>query len=307
MTESLNFEAGFLKEAEQAGCDVSFLRGLLKEADEMVASWKAAFDELADQSGDPNYRTKLAHELIYFNQRYPEVIKQAGLEDFMGSVNNGFNQAGSWITNFIKQHPEFLSQLLKGGVGGGLGGLALGGLMGHPGMGMMMGGLAGAAAYPAYNMGYLNSLFNEPAGAADKTEQTPAIKPATPATSGVAGGLSVPATLMQPPPTPKPMMAVQPPVQTPGMPKHSELKELSLSDILKEANQSGFGASGNGGSAAASTFSNSSPGQSYPTAPTAPPVQPAMQAPMLGATGFNQQVFNQLVNPGRKPMASAFA
>jgi hypothetical protein len=176
--EYIQFEAGFLKSAEEAGCDVTFLRGYIKEADEIVELWKNAFDELAEKSGDPLYRYKLANEILYANMLKKDLEKRADFgstmssipehfKSFLGGMNNSglggaqnklqdffTNHAGNgqgmgggimkWLADSLHNNPNLLSSLVAGGGGGGLLGLLLGAVMGHPLAGLMLGGLGGA-------------------------------------------------------------------------------------------------------------------------------------------------------------------
>ena len=164
--EYIQFEEGFLKEAEANGCDIDFLRGYIKEADDITDMWKAAFDEMAEKSGDPLYKVKLAMELASFSNDFPELLKQAGFEDMANSAMSGWgdfsknlgqglhlDQAQGWlqkqnlgpmINNALRNNPNLLSSLVAGGGGGGLLGLLMGALTGHPMMGMMGGALGGA-------------------------------------------------------------------------------------------------------------------------------------------------------------------
>src|ERR1035437_6841276 len=87
------FEVGFLKEAAAAGCDTAFLRGYIDQADEIVNIWKEAFDELAEKSGDPLYRYKLANEILYFNSIIPELEKKAGAMDVIKGLPQQFQSA----------------------------------------------------------------------------------------------------------------------------------------------------------------------------------------------------------------------
>ena len=184
--EYVEFENGFLKEAEAAGCDMPFLKGYLKQADEIVELWKNAFDELAEKSGDPLYRYKMANELIYANMLRSELLKKADAaavaqptqpitdqyQSFLGkNVNpSGFGQIQSQLENFLSRHnsgpgmwagfmrwltaqlhnnPNLLSSLAVGGGGGGLLGGLLGALTGNTMTGMMLGGLGGAGVSAA--------------------------------------------------------------------------------------------------------------------------------------------------------------
>ena len=217
--EYLEFENGFLKEAEAAGCDVPFLKGYIKQADEIVGVWKNAFDELADKSGDRLYRYKMANELLYANMIRKDLEKRALAEapiqpvsnqydapigpgqpvsnqyqSFLGNGFPGVGQMQKGVENFLSQHssgngmmsgvmkwltaqlhnnPNLLSSLTVGGGGGGLLGLLLGALTGHPMTGMMLGGLGGAAI-SAY-MG--NKSYNDAANDWMNPKPNPEPKP----------------------------------------------------------------------------------------------------------------------------------
>lgn len=258
--EYIKFEEGFLKEAELHGCDVPFLRGYIKEADEIVEIWKEAFDELAEKSGDPLYRFKLAQEICYLNQIKPILQKQAGIQEmlqhapaqyqqFLGGMNQGGmsdiqnklqqfihgHEGGmgggimKWLSDALQQNPNMLSSLTTGAGGGGLLGLLLGAAMGHPGMGLMLGGLGGAglgayegnqgvqtAAKDAWNsyaqpkvdqVGNMLHHATQSIGKNDHIGDSTApttVPPQTPQSMH-----------MPPPPIPKPVAPITPPVTPP--------------------------------------------------------------------------------------------
>ena len=81
--EYLAFEAGFLKEAAEAGLDVPFLKGLIAEAEEIQNKWAEFFEEAEKESGDPLFRVKLANEIVMWNIQNPPLNKTAGLSDFL--------------------------------------------------------------------------------------------------------------------------------------------------------------------------------------------------------------------------------
>lgn len=189
------FVEGFIKEAGDNGCDTDFLRGYIDQADEIVNIWKEAFDELAEKSGDPLYKVKLANELVYFTMRLPELEKKAldlssisgGFQKMIGGMNTaGMSGMQNQLQNYATQHsqgngmmsgmlkhladalhnnPNMLSSLVSGGGAGGLIGLLLGVLTGHPMIGMAMGGLGGAGA-GAYlgNSNFQNSINSSMSG-----------------------------------------------------------------------------------------------------------------------------------------------
>lgn len=236
--EYIQFEEGFLKVAAEHGCDIPFLRGYLKEADEIVEKWAAAWDELAAESKDPLYKTKVAMELIRLSQMREQLYKQAGAEGLLGGLNSymsgmtggGMGQAQNWlqgqkwmpegISSYLKSNPNALSGMATGGVGGGLLGLLLGALMKHPMLGMMLGGLGGAGLGAMGTNQNFMSQFNKPEGGTPpvaKPETTPGAAPAAPATPPTAPVTPPPEKPIVPPanaqgPTP-------PPVKPPQMPK----------------------------------------------------------------------------------------
>lgn len=206
--EYTEFEEGFLKEAKAAGCDVDFLRGYIKQADEVVEIWKNAFDELAEKSKDPLYHYKISQEIMYLSMLAPELEKKADLaastkqyQNFLGGMNEGGMEAPQkamqhfagehttgmgggimkWLQEALQKNPNMLSSLATGAGGGGLLGLLLGAVMGRPGLGLMLGGLGGAglSAFAGnQNMvdgakGYWNKLTApKPAGpAGDQLQQ----------------------------------------------------------------------------------------------------------------------------------------
>ena len=156
--EYIQFEEGFFKEAAAHDCDIAFLRGYVKQADEIVEIWKQAFDELAEKSGDPQYKIKMANELVYLSMVSPNLTKQAegGFESFLGGLGKSVPMLGdaqNWISkgglgqtigDLFKKNPNMLSSLIAGGGGGGLIGLLIGALTGHPMLGLTLGGLGGA-------------------------------------------------------------------------------------------------------------------------------------------------------------------
>ena len=153
--EYTKFVDGFIKEAELVGCDGDFLRGYIDQADEIVNIWKEAFDELAEKSGDPLYKIKVANELVYFTMRLPELEKKAfdlgSMQNQLEGYANNHSQGNGMMSGVLKQladslhnNPNMLRSLVSGGGAGGLIGLLLGVLTGHPMIGMMMGGLGGA-------------------------------------------------------------------------------------------------------------------------------------------------------------------
>jgi len=179
----IQLEEGFLKEAEEQGCDVDFLRGYLKQADDIVEIWKTAFDELAEKSGDPQYKIKLANEIVMFNLTYPDMIEKLayGYEDFLKDTTQHLNLKpiqqwaqnaglGTTITNALRQNPNLLANLMATGAGGGLIGLILGSLAGHPGTGLMLGGLGGAGFGALGGQKYLEQLWG---GKAEQPETQP--------------------------------------------------------------------------------------------------------------------------------------
>ena len=165
--EYVRFEEGFIQEAVESGCDEQFLRGYIKEADTIVDTWRQAFDELAIASGDPNYRVKLANDLIYFSLINKGLDKQAAPGDIGSQLGTFLGQTasklgmGDAVAKFFAdpKNQDFFKHMSFGGAGGGLIGLLLGALMGHPAAGLMAGGLGGAAFGAAYNQGYLSNLF----------------------------------------------------------------------------------------------------------------------------------------------------
>ena len=241
----MEFEKGFLKEAQEAGCDITFLKGYIKEADEIVEIWKQAFDELAEASGDPLYRYKLANEIIYAGEllkkaeneihpnatAYPPDNTPGPSEPFMNLLGrttgmDGWQQGlqgwasknqgdGKGILGFLVQamqkNPHLLTSLLSGGAGGGLLGLLFGGAMGSPGLGLMGGALAGATG-SAYlnNQGIQDSVSNwgnpKPDSAASDAS---APKPA---------GTDTAAPTTPVPPKPNPVPVNPTPTNAPGTP-----------------------------------------------------------------------------------------
>jgi hypothetical protein len=169
--EYIQFEEGFLKVAEQEGCNVNFLRGFIKEADEIVEKWALAFDMLEKEYNDPQYKTKVACELIRMTMISPAILKKA--EEAppaqtteptgIAGLLSGFTKGTGWqnsleqglggqgapgflgsIVKYLHENPDTLSGVIGGGGTGGLIGLLIGALLGHPLVGLMLGGLGGA-------------------------------------------------------------------------------------------------------------------------------------------------------------------
>ena len=85
--EYIQFEEGFIKQAEAEGCDGNFLRGYIKQADEIVDVWKRTFDALAEESGDPLYRYKIANELIYLSTELKKTAVASGMPPTPATTN----------------------------------------------------------------------------------------------------------------------------------------------------------------------------------------------------------------------------
>jgi hypothetical protein len=231
--EYIQFEEGFLKVAAEHGCDIPFLRGYIKEADDIVEKWAAAWDELAEESKDPLYKTKVAMELIRLSQMRDQLYKKAGAEGLLGGINSymsgmtggGMGEAQNWlqgqkwmpegISGYLKSNPNALSGMATGGVGGGLIGLLLGALMKHPMMGMMLGGLGGAGLGAMGTNQNFMSQFNKPAGGTP-----PKAEPAPTSASPAPGAAPVePPPHVEPPVAPVANPPTGPVVKPPQMPK----------------------------------------------------------------------------------------
>src|SRR5579859_2811084 len=107
--EYITFEEGFLKEATNHGCDTEFLRGYIKQADEIVDIWKEAFDELAEKSGDPLYRYKMAQELMYLSMIKPDLEKIANFDmsQIPSQYQNLLSQNQGGISNWQNQLQQY--------------------------------------------------------------------------------------------------------------------------------------------------------------------------------------------------------
>ena len=83
--------------------------------------------------------------------------------------------------------------------------------------------------------------------------------------------------------------------------------KLYITEILKEANEIGFGAPGQGGSSQDVAFSQTSPGPSMPLQTQPPPLQPQsglggmMLPPMNNVGGLGMQPQLNLTTPSFKP------
>jgi hypothetical protein len=166
----ITFEEGFIKEAVNNGCDEHFLRGYIKQAEDTMDMWKAAFDELALIHNDPQYHVKIANEIAYVCLAHQDIItKIAGEQGFsypqmMSDITHGVPEIakgqkylsslpndnpgfmggiGNRLVGAFKNNPNLLSSIIAGGGGGGLIGLLLGALTGHPWLGLIGGATGG--------------------------------------------------------------------------------------------------------------------------------------------------------------------
>ena len=183
----MRFEEGFLKEAAAQGLDVGFLKGMIAEASEIQQKWAEVFEEAEKESGDPQFRTKLANEIVYWSiSTNPPIEKDANwLDDMMASqggegVQNFFNDTGNVISGAKEGDPGYNQHggwggAAAGGVGGGLLGLLIGLLTKNPMLGLMLGGLGGAGLGGLFGSGYAQKHWGggdtnlaNPEGAADQ-------------------------------------------------------------------------------------------------------------------------------------------
>ena len=170
---SESFKAGLIKAASDAGGDGAYIEGFLKEASVLGESIDFFINEAEKQSNDPEFRTKLAAELLpllYGKEKAalyaPLFVKEA--EGWLDDIGSYFNQGGEWVgtqlgnmfaekgnQESMDKYKNMGSGILGGGVGA-LGGLLLGkGLNISPIAGALVGGLLGGAAGHFGNQGYL--------------------------------------------------------------------------------------------------------------------------------------------------------
>lgn len=170
---SESFKAGLIKAANEAGGDGAYIEGFLKEASVLGESIDFFINEAEKQSNDPEFRTKLAAELLpllYGKEKAalyaPLFVKEA--EGWLDDIGSYFNQGGEWVgtqlgnmfaekgnQESMDKYKSMGSGILGGGVGA-LGGLLLGkGLNISPIAGALVGGLLGGAAGHFGNEGYL--------------------------------------------------------------------------------------------------------------------------------------------------------
>lgn len=170
---SESFKAGLIKAASDAGGDGAYIEGFLKEASVLGESIDFFINEAEKQSNDPEFRTKLAFELLpllYGKEKAalyaPLFVKEA--EGWLDDIGSYFNQGGEWVgtqlgnmfaekgnQESMDKYKNMGSGILGGGVGA-LGGLLLGkGLNISPIAGALVGGLLGGAAGHLGNQGYL--------------------------------------------------------------------------------------------------------------------------------------------------------
>ena len=121
------FESGFLKHAHDQGTDPAFMQGYLAELGGRMQKWAAAYDEIERETGDRNYRVKLAAELVSIYP-VPELNKQAAAE-WLPIIQQ-------WLSD-----PNNRKLLMTGG--GGMIGALLGKIFGHTALGAMLGGAGG--------------------------------------------------------------------------------------------------------------------------------------------------------------------
>jgi hypothetical protein len=151
------FEAGFLKEAEAQGCDVDFLKGMLKEAEEVQNYWTTTLAEFEKQSGDPLFRMKLAGDLVSLIN-YRTANNLGGWEKLGFDINSFLHQAQQGIGKGLGVGDTAAGAIGGGGMGSILG-LILGQLLGNPMLGLMLGGLGGAGIGALYSSGELHNLL----------------------------------------------------------------------------------------------------------------------------------------------------
>lgn len=249
------FEEGFIKGATALGVEEPFMRGYLKYAQEVTDTWIPYVNAAAKASGDPDFRVKLAADIILLGKKQA-LEKCAGLGDELGNIDwmGMLDSLGGKLGG-----SSGLGGLLAGGGGGSLIGLLLSKALGiSPYLGLLLGGaLGGGAGYqfgtggfgqtPAAGQQVLNgTAVPSPQGGGEPPAGQPgptgAQGPDTEALAQQPGKAVTPPSVPQasapqaPSPTPKlqmppPKPTLQPPTgmgqlgkgtnapQAPGMPK----------------------------------------------------------------------------------------
>ena len=310
----IEFETGFLKQAEAEGMDIPFLKGLIAHAEEMQDKWAEYFDYLETQQ--PGFKVKLASELwdiALANGKVKLALEGGGDQDVKYQLTPEYQANQSSETPGYQQgwfnNPTVLKFLKSigggnggwGGAGvGGLGGLLLGMLTGNPMMGVMMGGLGGLAGY-GYGSGWLNKQFGqenpspETPGSSnadqslgpDKSLATPATPPAAPPAAPTQSTKAPQGNTTPPPAGSAPQGNTTPPPAG-SAPQGSAAPPPAgqSGGLLPEAGNigvpGGVGGIGAGllGSAAMAGFKAGLPGAKSTATPPAPPTQ----GPLPGLT-----------------------
>lgn len=144
-----NIEQGFIKQAIELGVEEEFLNGYIKYAEDMRSEWQTYVKEAEEKSADPQFRVKLAADLLSAHG----ITKEAEMGDIL-------RQLGQMLGG-----DEARGGAAAGIGGGGLLGLILGQLLfKNPWLGLLLG--AGAGGGLGYNYGNkLEGVAHEAANA----------------------------------------------------------------------------------------------------------------------------------------------
>lgn len=153
--EYMKFEQGFIKGAEALGVDSAFMQGYLKYAQDVTDTWIPYVNAAAKLSGDPDYKVKLAADIILMGRK-DALEKCAGLGDSLGNINwmGMLDQLGGHLGG-----SSGLGGLLAGGGGGALIGLLLSKALGiPPHLGLLLGGALGGGAGYGFGSGSFGQM-----------------------------------------------------------------------------------------------------------------------------------------------------
>lgn len=233
--EYINFENGFIKGAEALGVDEPFMRGYLKYAQDVLESWVPYVATAEKLSGDPEFRYKLAADIILMG-------KKDSLEKCAGEGLGGVDWMG--MLDSLGKHiggSSGLGGLLAGGGGGSLIGLLLSKALGiSPYLGLLLGGALGGGAGYGIGSGMGghggNNIFGQAVPAVQKSlgngllEHTPEVPTDQAATPQHPDAPQASDPMSHPPV--QPGQAVKPPQEMPPMPPpapvHQDAPRTSL-------------------------------------------------------------------------------
>lgn len=231
------FDAGFVKAAEEQGLDGAFLAGYIDHHVAETEKWASIIDQIEEATGDKAYRFKLAEELYQLSnkEQFNSPLVQYILSDDLQKEAN-FGEMGNQMLDWAGKGNN--STMAGGGIGGILG-LILGKLLfNSPGMGALLGGLGGAGLghfkgqdiigglRGMLNKGPQEEIQNEPVA---QPGQEP--KPQGPQTTGQPiqpGQPATPPTVMQTPQMQPQQPQAPKPMQAPAQPQGVQMQQPSM-------------------------------------------------------------------------------